>query len=55
MGESMAKMELFLFMTSLVQRYEIQKEAGKPLPSLDGIKGLTYSPKKYEICLSRID
>lgn len=55
MGESMAKMELFLFMTSLVQRYEVQKEKGKPLPSLDGIEGLTYSPKKYEICLSRID
>lgn len=55
MGESMAKMELFLFMTALIQRYEIQNDAGKPLPSLEGILGLSYSPKNYEICFSRID
>ncbi|XP_056000121.1 cytochrome P450 2C11-like [Ostrea edulis] len=48
MGESMAKMELFLFMTSLVQRYQIENERGEPLPSLEGIVGFVYSPKHYD-------
>lgn len=39
------KIKLFLFITSLVQRYEIQNEKGKQLPSLDEIIGLTHTPK----------
>lgn len=44
------KIKLFLFIMSLVQRYEIQNEKGKQLPSLDGIIGLTHTPKTIE-CL----
>ena len=55
MGESVAKMELFLFMTSLIQRFEIHNEAGKPLPSLEGILGLTYAPQNFAASYKKIN
>lgn len=52
MGKSMAKIKLFLFMASLVQRYETQDETVKPLSSLDGIIGLTDTPKTTKSILA---
>jgi hypothetical protein len=51
MGESLAKMELFLFVMAIVQRYKIAMEPGKPPPSLEGITGLSYIPRPYNVCL----
>uniref|UniRef100_K1RHH8 Cytochrome P450 2D20 n=1 Tax=Magallana gigas TaxID=29159 RepID=K1RHH8_MAGGI len=53
LGESLAIMELFLFLTSLVQRYKFfMKDSSNP-PSLKGIFGLTYSPKPYQLVASK--
>ncbi|XP_071950289.1 cytochrome P450 2J4-like [Antedon mediterranea] len=49
-GELMARMELFLFMANLVQRFTFKIPDGQPIPSVnDCIPGLTRSPKPYQI------
>ncbi|XP_067651954.1 cytochrome P450 2U1-like [Haliotis asinina] len=46
LGESMARMELFLFLTTMIQRFKFVPVDGK-MPSLDGIIGLTHSPRPF--------
>ncbi|XP_033743126.1 cytochrome P450 2J6-like [Pecten maximus] len=47
LGESLAKLELFLFVTSLVQKFDLRLEHSGVLPSLEGRFGLTRSPMPY--------
>ncbi|KAK6189765.1 hypothetical protein SNE40_001761 [Patella caerulea] len=49
LGESLAKMELFLFVTTLVQRFEFIPVDADNLPTLRGVVGLTYAPVKYQV------
>ncbi|XP_056132348.1 cytochrome P450 2J4-like [Lampris incognitus] len=49
LGENLARMELFLFFTSLLQRFHFSMPAGVK-PSLDYRFGLTLAPVHYEIC-----
>ncbi|ESO84051.1 hypothetical protein LOTGIDRAFT_155365 [Lottia gigantea] len=49
MGESLAKMELHLFLTSIVQRYKILPPESGELPSLKSNPGLTFTPQNYFI------
>ncbi|KAL8173114.1 UNVERIFIED_CONTAM: hypothetical protein K2H54_040210 [Gekko kuhli] len=51
-GETLAKMELFLFFTSLLQRFTFQPAPGMSKDDLDlspGV-GITMSPKPFEFC-----
>ncbi|KAM5165065.1 uncharacterized protein ACMZJ9_007480 [Mantella aurantiaca] len=48
-GENMAKMELFLFFTSLLQNFTFQSPPGAKL-DLTGAVGFTTPPLKHEIC-----
>ena len=55
LGESLARMELFLFVTTLLQRFELRTPAGQPKPSIEGHLGMTFNPYPFEIeALSRI-
>nr|XP_039267960.1 cytochrome P450 2D3-like [Styela clava] len=49
-GEHIARMEVFLFFTTLLQRFKISASKDKPLPSFDeGVFSIGYSPKKFDI------
>ncbi|XP_033007859.1 cytochrome P450 2J2-like isoform X2 [Lacerta agilis] len=49
LGEQLARIELFLFFTALLQKFTFQAPKGVTL-SLDHRSGLTLSPQPYRIC-----
>uniref|UniRef100_A0AAY4E184 Vitamin D 25-hydroxylase n=1 Tax=Denticeps clupeoides TaxID=299321 RepID=A0AAY4E184_9TELE len=52
LGEQLARMELFLFFTTLLQRFHLQFPKGC-LPSLSPKLGMTLQPLPYTICAVR--
>ena len=52
LGESLAKMELFLFFTSFLQRYNVCMPEG-PKPTEEPVEGLLCVPQQYEVIFSR--
>ncbi|KAL6483898.1 hypothetical protein MHYP_G00087710 [Metynnis hypsauchen] len=54
LGETLARTELFIFFTSLLQRLKFSWPPGAPRPNMDGILGIVRSPFPFNtICLSR--
>ncbi|CAL8309057.1 unnamed protein product [Lota lota] len=49
LGEQLARMELYLFFTSLLQRFSFSAPHGEKL-SLDFILGSTHCPKPFRLC-----
>ncbi|XP_046905439.1 cytochrome P450 2J2-like [Hypomesus transpacificus] len=54
LGENLAKMELFLFFTSFMQKFAISMPPGVK-PVLDYRYGVTLAPLNYEICATLRD
>lgn len=52
MGEQLAKMELFLMVTNLLQAYKFRVPEGKPRPTLNGRFGLTLAPCPFTVCMT---
>lgn len=50
-GEPLAKMELYLFLTRLLQRFDVEPENPKRLPSLGGTLGITNMPETFNVRL----
>ena len=51
MGEQLAKMEMFLMFTNLLQAFQFSLPIGVPPPSLQGRFGLTLAPCPYTVCV----
>ncbi|XP_077427386.1 cytochrome P450 2U1 [Vanacampus margaritifer] len=51
MGEQLAKMELFLMVTGLLQAFTFRLPAGTPPPSMHGRFGLTLAPCPFAVCV----
>ena len=53
LGESLAKMELFLFLSAIVQNFKITAPSGEDmsLKNIDGLFGLVHSPKDFRILI----
>lgn len=51
LGESLARMELFLFLVGLVSQFRFYFPSDKPKPSLEPVCGITNAPKPYQICV----
>ncbi|KAM3618961.1 uncharacterized protein V6R79_000964 [Siganus canaliculatus] len=49
LGEQLARMELFLFFTSLLQRFSFSAAAGEQ-PTLEYMLALAHTPKPYRLC-----
>ncbi|XP_056880939.1 vitamin D 25-hydroxylase isoform X2 [Takifugu flavidus] len=52
LGEQLARMEMFLFFTTLLQRFHLQFPVGT-IPTIAPKLGMTLQPKPYSICAVR--
>lgn len=52
LGEPLARMELFLFFTCLLQRFSFSVPEGQPRPSDYGVFGALTTPRPYQLCAS---
>lgn len=51
LGEVLARMEIFLFFSSLLHTFEFSVPEGEKLPSLKGNAGVTISPDAFKVCV----
>ncbi|XP_072038505.1 cytochrome P450 2U1-like [Amphiura filiformis] len=49
-GEQLGKMELFIFITHLLQKFNFKEAEGESPLTLEGSLGLTWSPTPYHVC-----
>ncbi|XP_035664823.1 cytochrome P450 2D6-like [Branchiostoma floridae] len=52
-GEQLARMELFLFFSTLLQSFTFITPEGAPAPNTDGIFRLTLKPHPFQLCAIR--
>ncbi|XP_029177916.1 cytochrome P450 18a1 [Nylanderia fulva] len=55
LGFQLARMELFLYFSSLMHMFDLRPPEGKELPSLRENAGITISPDPFDICLVHRD
>ncbi|KAG8228706.1 hypothetical protein J437_LFUL008695 [Ladona fulva] len=51
LGDVLARMELFLFFSSILHVFRVECPAGASLPSLKGNAGVTVTPDPFKVCL----
>ncbi|XP_048504683.1 cytochrome P450 18a1 isoform X2 [Athalia rosae] len=53
LGDVLARMELFLFFSSLLHTFDITLPEGASLPSLKGNAGITVTPDPFKVCVTQ--
>ena len=48
-GEAIAKMQLFIILSRLVRDFTMSTVPGDPLPSMEGVLGITNAPKNHNV------
>ena len=49
LGEPVAKMELFLFLTAMIKQFDFVLPEGQSEPDMEGVLGLTHAPKPFKV------
>ncbi|XP_072280146.1 steroid 17-alpha-hydroxylase/17,20 lyase-like [Pyxicephalus adspersus] len=49
LGEALGKMEVFLFLSWILQRFTLEVPEGDPLPDLEGKFGVVLQPKPFKV------
>lgn len=49
LGEQVAQMQIFLFLSSLLQRFTFLLPNGAPKPTLEGTTGVTFKPLPFQV------
>ncbi|XP_078684905.1 cytochrome P450 2D4-like [Branchiostoma floridae x Branchiostoma belcheri] len=49
-GEQLARMELFLFFSTLLQSFSFRTPDGAPPPTTDGVFGANFTPRPFQLC-----
>nr|QST15081.1 CYP370C12 protein [Diaphanosoma celebensis] len=52
LGESLAKMELFLFLVAFLQRFNFEFPADQPAPSLEPVVGPVLLPRPFQVVVT---
>lgn len=53
LGDVLARMELFLFFSSILHVFHLELPKDQPLPSLRGNAGITVTPDTYKVTISK--
>lgn len=53
LGDVLARMELFLFFSTLLHKFHIELPAGQSLPSLKGNTGVTVTPEAFKVSTTK--
>lgn len=54
LGETLAKMELFMFFSTMVRRFRFQLPPGSPKPDLTSQFGVTLTPPDYKVIAEKL-
>ena len=52
LGDLLARMEIFLLLGGLLQRFDIKTPEGTPLPPLEPLPDLIRSPNEFKVVLT---
>lgn len=52
LGDTLARMELFLFFSTLMHSFDMRLPEGEAMPSLKGNVGVTITPQLFRVCLT---
>jgi hypothetical protein len=53
LGDVLARMELFLFLSSVLHVFHLELPEDQPLPSLRGNAGITVTPDTYKVVVTK--